>query len=252
MRRDPYRFRPVGTLNVQLRVHRDARDAVREATDLLAQWIHDPAVRGLMVAGGNTPLPLYDAVAQRGPVASGLQVYVLDEYVGVPETDPRTCTNLLRARVAIPWGVAGDAFWGLSSDEETALAAVEEHERRIEAEGGLDAIVLGLGRNGHLGFNEPGGDERSQAHVSVLAPASIDANAVWFGGQYAPRQGATVGLRTILGARRVLLMAFGAEKAEAAHAMLRGPRGPSCPASFLEGHPNLHVFLDDHAAAKLG
>ncbi|MEO8499585.1 MAG: 6-phosphogluconolactonase [Vicinamibacteria bacterium] len=237
------------TLHVE--ISRNAHDAVGHAARLLAEWIQDPAVRHLMVAGGNTPLPLDEAVAQRGLPVPELRGHVLDEYVGVPSTDPRTCTSLLRRTVAEAWGVKPVNFFGLKSEEEGALSAVLGHERRIDEAGGLDAIVLGLGRNGHLGFNEPGSLETSGARVLDLEATSIEANRDWFGGDYAPNKGATVGLRTILGARRVLLLAFGPAKADAVRAMLRGPRAASCPASFLQSHPGAHVFLDERAAAGL-
>ena len=228
-----------------------AREAVRDAADFLIGWIRDENARRLMVAGGNTPLPLYDEIARRGLDASGLHIDVLDEYVGVPNHDPRTCTSLLRRTVAEAWRVSPESFSGLSSEENDAEAAVIAHECRIEAAGGLDAIVLGLGKNGHLGFNEPGSAADSAARLLDLDPVSIEANRAWFGGEYAPRQGATVGLRTILGSRRILLLAFGAAKAEAVRAMVSGPRTSHCPASFLQGHPRAHVFLDKAAGAGL-
>lgn len=236
---------------MHVEIRRDPGEAIRDAADLLIGWIRDENVRRLMVAGGNTPLPLYEEIAQRGISAPDLHIDVLDEYVGVPSADPRTCTNLLRRVVADAWHVAPGNFFGLSSERHDAEAAVTAHERRIEAAGGLDAIVLGLGKNGHLGFNEPGSAADSEARLLDLDPVSIEGNRAWFGGEYAPGQGATVGLRTILGARRVLLLAFGTPKAEAVHAMLRGPRASSCPASFLQGHPGVHVFLDDPAAARI-
>ena len=236
---------------MRIEIRRDEKDVIREATELLAQWIQDPAVRQLMVAGGNTPLPLYQAIAHRGLTAPGLGINILDEYVGVPNTDARTCTNILRATVAEAWRIPSESFFGLSSEPRDAETVVLVHERRIDAAGGLDAIVLGLGRNGHLGFNEPGSAEDSGARVLDLDASSVEANRAWFAGEYAPRQGATVGLRTILKARRVLLLAFGAAKAGPVHAMLRGPRSSSCPASFLQDHPDVHVFLDDPAAARI-
>lgn len=234
-------------MNIETR--RTATEATREAADLLCEWIGDATVSRLMVAGGNTPLPLYAAVAERRPDVSRLSVFVLDEYVGAPQSDPRICTNLLRRTVAEAWGVPSSRFFGLSSEEPDAKTAVIDHERRIGAGGGLDAIILGLGKNGHLGFNEPGSEESSTARVLALDAISIGANRRWFGGAYAPAQGATVGLSTILAARRVMLLAFGAAKADAVRAMRSGPRGSACPASFLQGHPNAHIFLDETAAS---
>lgn len=236
---------------MHVEIRDEAKDAVRDAAVLLDSWIRSGAVKRLMVAGGNTPLPLYEEIARRGVPANDLDVYVLDEYVGVPRTDPRTCTNLLRRTVAEAWGIAPGRFFGLSSEVQDAEARVLEHERRIAGAGGLDGIVLGLGKNGHLGFNEPGSEAGSTARVIDLDPGSTEANRTWFGGEHAPSLGATVGLVTILGARHVLLLAFGARKAEAVGAMIRGPRTTSCPASFLQGHPDAHVFLDRAAAENI-
>ena len=238
-------------LTLHIETRQSAKAAIADAAELLFRWIENTAVRQLMVAGGHTPLPLYEAIARRGPDVSRLSINVLDEYVGVPHPDPRTCTSLLRATVAEAWGVPPERFFGLSSEAPDAERAVVAHERRIDEAGGLDAIVLGLGANGHLGFNEPGSGEGSGARLLDLQASSVEANRGWFGGEYAPRQGATVGLRTILKARRVLLLAFGAAKADAVHAMVRGARSSSCPASFLQGHPETHVFLDALAASRL-
>ncbi len=236
---------------MHVEIRKEAEEAVRDAAVLLDSWIRGGAVKRLMVAGGNTPLPLYEDIARRGVPANDLDIYVLDEYVGVPRTDPRTCTNLLRRTVAQAWGVEPNRFFGLSSEERDAEARVLEHERRIAGAGGLDGVVLGLGKNGHLGFNEPGSEAGSTARVIDLDPVSTEANRQWFGGDHAPRQGATVGLVTILDARHVLLLAFGAAKGEAVRAMVRGPRSTSCPASFLKGHQNAHVFLDRAAAGQI-
>jgi glucosamine-6-phosphate deaminase len=227
-----------------------AAEATRRAADLLCSWLGDPMTRAVMVAGGNTPLPLYAEVAgrlARGEAPGRISLYVLDEYVGVPPEHPRTCTNLLRRTVAEAWGLPAPRFFGLSPAEGDALERLRAHELAIAACGGLDAIVLGLGANGHLGFNEPGSPRVSGARLVDLEPASIEANRAWFGGAFAPRVGATVGLRTILASRRALVLAFGEGKAAAVGAMLEGPVGPACPASFLRDHPEAHVFVDEEA-----
>lgn len=238
-------------MNVE--ILRDAPTAIRAAAALLLSWLSDKAARSVMVAGGNTPLPLYEAVARdlTPSLSQGLSVFVLDEYVGVPEDDQRTCTNLLRRTVQQAWRIPPDRFFGLSAREDTAFAGVAAHERRIDEGGGLDAIVLGLGANGHLGFNEPGSARDSGARLVELAPVSVEANRAWFGGAHAPSTGATVGMRTILAARHLLLLAFGEKKADAVRAMLRGPVGARCPASWLREHPDVHVFVDEAAICKL-
>ncbi len=228
------------------------QQANEAAADLLCRWLLDPPTRTLMVAAGNTPLALYALVAQRRPALPRLEVFALDEYVGVPVEEPRNCANLLRASVARAWNIPDARFHGIRSDPAEALRSALETERRIEALGGLDVLVLGLGQNGHLGFNEPGSTPDSTARLLRLAPISVEANRQWFGGAHAPDQGVTVGLRTLLAARRILLLAYGAHKADAVRAMIEGPAVPSCPASFLQGHPETHVILDPLAATRLG
>jgi len=236
---------------MKISIHPDAESANAASTECLAGWLVQPSVGNVMVAGGNTPLELYRRVALRRLKLSRLNVFALDEYVGVPLDEPRNCANLLRRSVAEGWGIAPAQFFAVSSLSQDALASVQEHERRIAKAGGLDLVVLGLGQNGHLGFNEPGSAEDSIGRVLDLEPSSIEANRKWFGGSYAPSQGATVGLKTILSARRVLIMAYGVHKATAVEAMINGPRSAGCPASFLQHHPDTRVFLDEAAAARL-
>ena len=180
---------------------------------------------------------------------SHLNVFALDEYVGVPLAEPRNCANLLRRSVSEAWGI--QQFFTVSSLESDALGSVREHEQRIAKSGGLDVIVLGLGQNGHLGFNEPGSAEDSPGRLVHLDAVSIAANRKWFGDGYAPSLGVSVGLKTILGARRILLMAYGSHKVTPVKAMVEGPRTDQCPASFLQGHPNARVFLENAATAGL-
>ncbi len=232
-------------------IHATISEANADAADCLAAWLMHPATRNVMVAGGNTPLEVYRLVAERRLKLSHLNVFVLDEYVGVPLAEPRTCANLLRRAVAEAWGIPSRQFLTISSIEQDALETVRQHERQIAKLGGLDAIVLGLGQNGHLGFNEPGSAEDSPGRLVQLDPVSIEANAKWFGGDYSPSLGVTVGLKSILGARHILIVAYGSRKVAAVKTMVEGPRTDQCPASFLQGHPTVRVFLDRAAAAAL-
>jgi len=232
-------------------IHPDADSANAAAAILLGDWLTRPGVRNVMLAAGNTPLELYRRVGERRLPLKHLRVFALDEYVGVPREEPRNCANLIRRTAVEPWGVPLDRYASVSSSESEALASVIAHERRIEAEGGLDVIVLGLGQNGHLGFNEPGSAEDSPARELELETISIEANRKWFGGDYAPAKGVTVGMKTILAARRVLVLAYGAHKANAVRTMVSGARSPACPASLLRGHPEVTLFLDPAAAAGL-
>lgn len=225
--------------------------ASEAAADHLAAWLTDPATRNLMVAAGNTPLDCYRRVAARRLALEHLQVFVLDEYLGIPPDEPRNCSNLLRRAVAEAWHLPPGHFHALSPVPAGAPNAIRDHERRIAETGGLDVVVLGLGQNGHLGFNEPGSARDSVGRTLPLERISVEANRLWFEGRHAPDHGVTTGLATVLAARRVLLLAFGPHKTAAVRAMIRGPRTPACPASWLQDHPDVHVFLDVAAAAGL-
>jgi len=233
---------------MNLSLHPTAERANEAAESLLAGWLTASRVQTLMVAAGNSPLDLYHRMAERRLPLGHLDVFTLDEYVGVPRDEPRNCTNLLRRSVAEAWNLRPDRFLAISSQESDALASAQEQERRVAAAGGLDVVILGLGQNGHLGFNEPGSTADSVARVLELEPISVEANRKWFGGEYAPAQGVTVGLKTILAARRILILAYGSHKTAAVRAMTRGPISPACPTSFLQNHPSVHLFLDSAAA----
>jgi glucosamine-6-phosphate deaminase len=234
---------------MKLSIHATPELADRAAAELLAGWLS--SARTLMVAAGNTPLGLYGRIAERRLPLAGLTVLALDEYVGVPLEEPRNCANLLRRAVAEAWRIAPERFFALSSLEVEALESVRRHECRIAELGGLDAVVLGLGQNGHLGFNEPGSAEDAAGRLVDLESPSVEANRRWFGGDYAPARGVTVGLGAILAARRILLLAYGPHKAAAAKTMIEGPRSTRCPASFLQGHGGARIFLDEAAAREL-
>ena len=236
---------------MNLSIHSTAAVADEAATNLLAAWLSSPGVRTLMLASGNTPIELYRRIAERKLPLKHLTVFALDEYVGVPLDEPRNTANLLRRAAVEAWGIPPTQFFNVSSLETDALASIQRHERRIEEAGGLDVIVLGLGQNGHLAFNEPGSAPDSVGRVLDLEAISIEANRKWFGGKYAPAKGATVGMKTILASRRVMIQAYGAHKTAAVKAMVEGKVGSPCPASFLQQHPSVHVFLDAEAAAAM-
>ncbi len=236
---------------MNLSIHATADSANAAAADLLANWLSSPNARNVMPAGGNSPLELYRRIAERRLPLTHLNIFMLDEYVGVPLEEPRNCANLLRRTVVTPWGIPPSQLFTVSSLAEQALASVQGHERLIEQAGGLDIAILGLGQNGHLGFNEPGSPEDSPGRLLSLDSTSIEANREWFNAEYAPSVGVTTGLKTILSARKVLVLAYGDHKTAAVKAMVEGPRTEKCPGSLLQGHPAASLFLDTPAAAGL-
>ena len=226
-------------------------EATKVAVDWLTARLAVPGTGNVTLAGGNSPLGLYAEMARRQLPLSHLTVFALDEYVGVPSEEPRNCANLIRRTAIEPLGILPAQYHVLSSLEADAENSIRQHETKIRAAGGLDVAILGLGRNAHIGFNEPGSAADSAGRMLRLTPTSIEANREWFGGDYAPDKGVTTGMKTLLAAKSVLLLAFGAAKATAVAAMMKGPQTPDCPASFLRSHPDTHIFLDQAAADQL-
>lgn len=203
----------------------------------------------LVVATGRTPMGAYARLARDLPARSavGLNVFQLDEYVGVATDDLRSLAAWTRRSFVEPLGVdPGSVVWldGLADDLE---AACREYDDAVAAVGGLDLAVLGLGPNGHLGFNEPPSDPSSPTREVPLSTASLASNAAYAPALPVPRTALTAGLGVLLTARRVILLVSGSGKREIVHRALEGPVTPEVPASFLQQHPELVVVVDRDA-----
>ena len=211
------------------------------------------AVLGL--ATGSTPLTIWRSLAGRGLDFSRTRGFALDEYIGLDAGDPRSYRATIEAEVVEPLGltpgfvhVPGDGLVGAELAD-----AGERYEALIAEAGGVDLQVLGIGRTGHIGFNEPGSSFASRTRVKTLMRVSREDNARFFDGDVdaVPMHCVTQGLGTILSARRLVLLAFGAAKAAAVAAAVEGPVTASMPASAIQLHPDVTVIIDEAAAADL-
>jgi glucosamine-6-phosphate deaminase len=233
---------------------RAAADAVLAG---LPQGSERPPVLGL--ATGSSPLGLYRelgrAVADGRADFSGAHGFALDEYVGLPPGHPEGYREVLLREVCGVIGLAPERLAvpdGSGSDVPTLMAAARAYEQRMRDLGGVDVQVLGIGANGHLGFNEPGSALSSRTRVKRLSERTRRDNARFFRGlDDVPTHCVTQGLGTILAARRLVLVATGDAKADAVAAALEGPLTASVPASVLQWHADTVVCLDEAAAAGL-
>ena len=184
---------------------------------------------------------------------AGVTTFNLDEFVGIPSSDPGSYrafmqrqffgqVNLARRKINFLNGVADD------TEREC-----RRYERAIARAGGIDLMILGLGINGHIGFNEPGRFLIAATHRTRLTQATRRANAALFNFRMAdvPREALSIGIATILRARRIVLLATGARKSRCVERMLTGPVTPALPASFLQLHQHTEVWLDRAAAQRL-
>lgn len=224
-----------------------ATDDIGEVAADVVETVAPDGVLG--VATGSSPLALYSALIRRraeGLATDGLRLFALDEYVGLSPDDPRSYAAYVRSMIAEPLGIP-DARVRVPSGSTAADAAA--YERAIAEAGGVDLQIVGIGRNGHIGFNEPGSDAETRTRVVELDESTRRANAAHFDGDLSrvPTHAMTQGVATILSARRIVLVASGAAKAPALRAALVGPVTAANPASFLQRHPDVTVVADPDA-----
>jgi len=222
------------------------RIAAEEFTELLNE--KPDAVLGL--ATGNTPLGLYAELARRHAAGeldfSKARSYNLDEYVGLAGDHPQSyryyMTENLFSKVNFPEN-SNFLPSGVAEDVEAECAAYDE---AMQADGGTDLQLLGLGRNGHVGFNEPGDEFIKATHRVELTQSTIEANSPLFGpGETMPTSAITMGIGGIMSAKKVLLIANGALKRDIFREALHGPITPKVPASILQLHPNVVAIFCD-------
>ena len=209
----------------------------------------------LGVATGSSPVTTYRALATAraaGLDFSGVRCVALDEYLGIGESDPASYHSFIRREIAVPLGIPVEHLLvpdGAAADPDEACRAFEAAVRRL---GGVDVQILGIGRNGHLGFNEPGSPFASRTRVARLSETTRSDNARFFPrAEDVPTRCLTQGLGTIAEAARLVLVASGAHKAAAVAAALEGPVTESCPASMLQRHEHVTVIVDRAAAGGL-
>jgi glucosamine-6-phosphate deaminase len=239
---------------VEVIIAKDAPRACRMAAGALAGLVRRNPRAVLGLPTGSSPRPVYAELVRlhraEGLDCSGLRSFNLDEFVGVPPEHPGSYhrymaeqlfdhLNIPPEQIHLPDGMATDL-----------RAACEGYEAAIREAGGIDLMLLGLGEDGHIGFNEPASSLSSRTRLKTLSEATA-ANQPGFAPGEVPRHVLTMGVGTILEARRCLVLVYGARKAAAVAKMIEGPLSAMVPASALQLHPRVTVLLDEDAAALL-
>ena len=206
---------------------------------------------------GRTPILLYRELVrlnQTGTIDfSGATTFNLDEFAGVPAGDPRSYHAFMRRHLFDHVNLQRRRINFLNGAARNAEAECARYETAIRRSGGIDLQILGLGANGHIGFNEPADALIAATHRARLRSATRRANASLFGNHVraVPHEALSMGVATILRARRIILLATGSTKARCVERMLEGRISPRVPASFLQLHRNVDVWLDQAAALRL-
>ena len=233
---------------------KDYADMSRKAANIIsAQVILKPnSVLGL--ATGSTPIGTYQQLAKwcdKGDCDfSQVSTYNLDEYRGLSHDDSQSYHYFMRENFFNHVNIDINNTHVPDGANPDAEAACAEYDRIVAAAGYPDLQLLGIGNNGHIGFNEPADCFSKGTHCVDLTESTIKANSRLFEREEdVPRQAYTMGVQTIMYARMILVVANGAAKAQAVHDMCYGPVTPSCPASILQLHTNCVVVADEEALA---
>jgi glucosamine-6-phosphate deaminase len=224
----------------------------RVAAERIAQLIAAKPDAALVLATGNTPLGTYAELAARvhraGLDTARLRVFQLDEYLGIAPGDRRSLSGWMDRAVLGPLAIPDANVVRLPSDATDPDAACRAYDAAVAAAGGIDLAVLGLGPNGHVGFNEPPVGPAAPTRVVDLTDASVASNArYWGGSDQVPRRALTAGMTVLLGARHTLLLVSGAHKREILRRAIEGPVTPDVPASYLQRAANAAVVADEAA-----
>jgi glucosamine-6-phosphate deaminase len=241
------------------------------ATLVLERIVASPSlVLGLPT--GRTPLGLYRELRERsgGPSTgsgpsraksrggdridwSRVRTFNLDEFAGLDRSHPNSYRAFMQAELFDHVSIDPANIGFLNGSAPDLKVECRRYEEAIDQAGGIELQILGIGANGHIGFNEPASALCAHTHVAELEPESREANAERFGGdwQRVPERALSMGMATILNAREIVLMATGGEKADAVHGMIAGLITTQLPASLLQVHPRVTVMLDRAAAGKL-
>lgn len=221
-----------------------AEVAFKLLTDKLAT-----GAKTLGLATGSSPIAFYQKLVASDLDFSALISINLDEYVGLSADNPQSYHYFMKENL-----FAAKPFKAnyLPDGHATDLVAEGQRYDQLIADNPIDFQLLGIGRNGHIGFNEPGTSFDSGTHLVDLAENTIQANARFFEDiSQVPRQALSMGIASILSAKTIVLFAYGEEKADAIYGMVKGPVTEELPASALQNHPDVYVIADAAAASRL-
>ncbi len=217
------------------------------------------AARPSIVLGlptGRTPLALYRELGvlhRNGADFSGVTTFNLDEFLGLPPTHPGSYRSFMEEHLFRHVNIPIERHNFLDGGAADPVRECARYEQAIADAGGIDLQVLGIGTNGHIGFNEPARELEARTHRVTLKPETRRSNAALFGGEpsQVPAEALSMGMASILDARAIVLVATGRAKASCVERAVNGPLTTELPASFLQLHHDIDIMLDEAAAAGL-
>lgn len=234
---------------------KSTEEAVDAVVTILTDHLgtHPNAVIGL--ASGRTMEPVYQALAKQvienNLVLDQSFYFMLDEYVGLPEGHPSSFMSYMKRHLLEPLSLKISQFAFPPVHSTSLQEAGARYELNIAQSGGIDIQLLGLGQNGHVGFNEPGSSKESVTRLVSLTKETIEANRSQFSDGDVPQQALSMGIKTIMNSKSLVMLATGKSKAEVIKYLFNHHDDPTCPASFLKSHAHFTLVLDPEAASKI-
>ena len=235
---------------IKLHIYEKKEAASFAAAQLFLNQINTQPNTSLGFATGNTPIIFYRYFREMSPRVDQITTYNLDEYVGILPDHPASFAFFMNHHLFryLPFNKGRIHLPNPGNDPE---AAAKDYQGQLE-KATIAIQLLGIGENGHIGFNEPGCDFAQGVHIETLSEETRQANAFAFDSiDEVPTQALTMGIQNIMAAKRIVLLAFGIKKASAVKQMIEGPITNQLPASILQKHPFVDVFLDQEAASQL-
>ena len=239
---------------MKVEIFKDKETLYRSVLDFYIKAINEKPNMTLGLATGTTPIPLYknliEAYKNKQVSFKDITTFNLDEYIGLDKTHKASYAYFMKNQLFDHIDIKLENTFIPSGILEPQVA-ISEFQKALDAHQ-VDIQLLGLGSNGHIGFNEPGTPFNSTTHQTDLALSTIEDNSRMFESiKDVPTQSITMGIQDIMRASKIILIATGEQKAEAVYGMIHGPVDENLPASILQKHKDVVIYLDEAAASKL-
>ena len=240
---------------MDIRIFKNEAEIGEAAGKLFCDFVNEKPDCVLGLATGATPVPTYNYIAKQyedGKVSfKNVSTFNLDEYCDLPKTHKNSYYTFMMENLFSKVDINTDNVGFLDGNTKDPEAESARYAAAIAAKGGIDIQLLGIGRNGHIAFNEPADEFTGESFKIALTQSTIDANSIYFDDIPMPRYAMTMGIGSIMKAKKIVLIATGASKAEAVKGMIKGEVTPQLPASVLQQHDDVVIFLDEAAASLL-
>ncbi|MBQ2902761.1 MAG: glucosamine-6-phosphate deaminase [Clostridia bacterium] len=240
---------------MDIRIFKNEAEIGQAVGKLFCDFVNEKPDCVLGLATGATPVPTYNFIADQyaaGKVSfKDVSTFNLDEYCDLPKEHKNSYYSFMFENLFSKLDINADNVNFLDGNTTDPEAESARYAEAIAAKGGIDIQLLGIGRNGHIAFNEPADEFTGESFKIALTQSTIDANSIYFDDIPMPRYAMTMGIGSIMKARKIVLIATGASKAEAVKGMIKGEVTPQLPASILQQHQDAVIFLDEAAASLL-